>query len=174
MNHVRFLVLALPALAGFSCSPYQQTAGAWGGLAGAMAGAAFGDDHQDVVAGAAVGAALGAGGAAAHEESRRRQQGSYGTRDYDRYGIPPQQRNQTQRSGYGQDYEQRSYERAPALDDSLLDEPAAEPEYPVARRSNDPGQVFSPYAPNQRIDVTGFRSGQLAKDPRNGKIFRVP
>jgi hypothetical protein len=34
--------------------------------------------------------------------------------------------------------------------------------------------VLSPYAPYNVIDVQGFRSGQLAKDPSNGKIFRVP
>lgn len=157
-------LLLLPVLAWTACSPYQQQAGAWGGLAGAVAGAAFGDDHQDVIAGAAVGAALGAGGAAAHEESRRRQQAAYGARDYDRYGIP----RQTDAS-YGQDAEARSYERVPAIPD-----PEPEPEYPVARSSDSPGEVFSPYPPHQRIDVSGFRSGQLAKDPRNGRIFRVP
>jgi hypothetical protein len=52
--------------------------------------------------------------------------------------------------------------------------PAARKEYPVAERTNNPNQVLSPYEPYNVIDVAGFKSGQLAKDPSNGKIFRVP
>jgi hypothetical protein len=52
--------------------------------------------------------------------------------------------------------------------------PAGRKEYPVAERTNNPNQVLSPYAPYNVIDVAGFKSGQLAKDPSNGKIFRVP
>ena len=51
---------------------------------------------------------------------------------------------------------------------------AGRKEYPVAERTNNPNQVLSPYAPYNVIDVAGFKSGQLAKDPSNGKIFRVP
>lgn len=51
--------------------------------------------------------------------------------------------------------------------------PAAE-DYPVARRTAKPTEVISPYPPYNVIDVTGFRSGQLARDPSNQKIFRVP
>ena len=47
-------------------------------------------------------------------------------------------------------------------------------EYPSAERTNNPNQVISPYSPYNVIDVEGFRAGQLAKDPSNGKIFRVP
>lgn len=47
-------------------------------------------------------------------------------------------------------------------------------QYPVAERTNNPNRVLSPYAPYNVIDVEGFRSGQLAKDPSNGKIFRIP
>jgi hypothetical protein len=47
-------------------------------------------------------------------------------------------------------------------------------QYPVAERTDNPNRVLSPYAPFNVIDVEGFRSGQLAKDPSNGKIFRVP
>jgi len=46
--------------------------------------------------------------------------------------------------------------------------------YPNAQRTADPNQVISPYAPYNIIDVEGFRSGQLARDPSNQKIFRVP
>jgi hypothetical protein len=52
--------------------------------------------------------------------------------------------------------------------------PAGRKEYPVAERTNKPDKVLSPYAPYNVIDVAGFKSGQLAKDPSNGKIFRVP
>lgn len=52
--------------------------------------------------------------------------------------------------------------------------PAGRKEYPMAERTNKPDQVLSPYAPYNVIDVAGFKSGQLAKDPSNGKIFRVP
>lgn len=47
-------------------------------------------------------------------------------------------------------------------------------QYPTAQRTNNPNRVLSPYAPYNVIDVEGFRSGQLAKDPSNGKIFRIP
>jgi hypothetical protein len=52
--------------------------------------------------------------------------------------------------------------------------PAPRPAYPEAKRTANPNQVISPYAPYNVIDVEGFKSGQLAKDPSNGKIFRVP
>jgi len=47
-------------------------------------------------------------------------------------------------------------------------------DHPVAEKTKNPNQVLSPYEPYNVIDVTGFKSGQLAKDPSNGKIFRVP
>jgi hypothetical protein len=52
--------------------------------------------------------------------------------------------------------------------------PTPRPEYPTARRTDNPNEVISPYAPYNVIDVEGFKSGQLAKDPSNKKIFRVP
>ena len=52
--------------------------------------------------------------------------------------------------------------------------PAPRPTYPEAKRTANPNQVISPYAPYNVIDVEGFKSGALAKDPSNGKIFRVP
>lgn len=52
--------------------------------------------------------------------------------------------------------------------------PIPRPSYPVARTTDQPGRVLSPYAPYKVIDVEGFQSGALAKDPSNGKIFRVP
>ncbi|MBG7607038.1 MAG: hypothetical protein IZT59_03275 [Verrucomicrobia bacterium] len=47
-------------------------------------------------------------------------------------------------------------------------------QYPVAERTDNRDRVISPYSPYNVIDVEGFRSGQLAKDPSNGKIFRIP
>lgn len=50
-------------------------------------------------------------------------------------------------------------------------------DYPVATRTNNADQVISPYAPYNVINVEGFRSGQLAKDPTdpaNPRIFRIP
>lgn len=46
--------------------------------------------------------------------------------------------------------------------------------YPVARRTSNPNQVISPYPPYNVIDITGFKSGDLARDPGNRKIFRIP
>lgn len=48
------------------------------------------------------------------------------------------------------------------------------PTYPVAEKTSNPNRVISPYAPYNVVDVEGFRSGQLARDPANKKIFRVP
>jgi len=47
-------------------------------------------------------------------------------------------------------------------------------EYPTAQRTANPNEVISPYPPYNVIDVEGFRSGQLARDPSNNQIFRVP
>lgn len=67
---------------------------------------------------------------------------------------------------------------APRIDDDFEPAPAPQPkprqEYPVAEATENPGRVISPYAPYNVIDVEGFKSGALAKDPSNGKIFRVP
>jgi hypothetical protein len=46
--------------------------------------------------------------------------------------------------------------------------------YPVARRTANPDQVISPFSPFNVIDVEGFKSGQLARDPSNQQIFRIP
>jgi hypothetical protein len=67
---------------------------------------------------------------------------------------------------------------APRIDDDFEPTPAPQSkprqEYPVAEATENPGRVISPYAPYNVIDVEGFKSGALAKDPSNGKIFRVP
>lgn len=48
------------------------------------------------------------------------------------------------------------------------------PDYPTATRTGNPNEVVSPYPPHKVIDVSDFSSGQLARDPWNEKIFRVP
>jgi len=47
-------------------------------------------------------------------------------------------------------------------------------EYPWARPASRPNEVISPYEPYHTIDISGFSHGQLARDPSNKKIFRVP
>ena len=74
---------------------------------------------------------------------------------------------------------------APRIDDDFdpapggnTPEPPPQPqpkkEYPTAETTGTAGRVISPYAPYNVIDVEGFKPGALAKDPSNGKIFRVP
>jgi len=46
--------------------------------------------------------------------------------------------------------------------------------YPMAQRTENPNQVISPYPPYNVIDITGFYSGQLARDPSTQQIFRIP
>lgn len=70
--------------------------------------------------------------------------------------------------------------RAPQIDPYGNPDPDATPQPiprqdpPVAKRTANPNEVISPFAPYNVIDVEGFKSGQLAKDPSNKKIFRVP
>ena len=53
-------------------------------------------------------------------------------------------------------------------------DPVADGKHPLARKTANPNEVISPYPPHHRIDITGFKSGQLARDPWNGEIFRIP
>ena len=47
-------------------------------------------------------------------------------------------------------------------------------DYPTATRTGNPNEVVSPYPPHKVIDISDFGSGQLARDPWNNKIFRIP
>jgi hypothetical protein len=47
-------------------------------------------------------------------------------------------------------------------------------DYPTATKTDRPNVVVSPYAPHREIDVSDFRSGQLARDPKTREIFKVP
>ena len=52
--------------------------------------------------------------------------------------------------------------------------PTATGGYPTAQRTDKPNEVISPYEPYNVIDVSEVKPGQLARDPSNQKIFRVP
>ena len=67
--------------------------------------------------------------------------------------------------------------QASSIDGGISPSPAPSPrigEYPLAKPPSNPNQVISPYEPYHTIDISGFTSGQLARDPSNHKIFRVP
>ena len=130
------------AVALSSCTPYQQQGAAIGTLGGAAIGALAGDDSGDVIRGAAIGAAAGAGAAALKEESDRRA-GYYNTGGDQ---PPPQPAPQ------------------PAKPEKTSNYPLATP---VEGRT---GQVLSPSKPHTVIDVRGFRTGQLARDPSTAPI----
>lgn len=98
-------------------------------------------------------------------------QGSYGNPDGppqqpDPYGNPPPQYGQQgiQDPNYGG--------TQPPVSPPPVSEPR--PTYPTAQKTKNPNEVISPYPPYNVIDVTGFKSGQKAKDPSNKKIFVVP
>ena len=52
--------------------------------------------------------------------------------------------------------------------------PVPEGGYPVARWSESPGLVVSPYPPHRLVDVRGIPHGALVRDPSSGGIFRRP
>jgi hypothetical protein len=45
---------------------------------------------------------------------------------------------------------------------------------PYGTKTNTPGRAKSPYPPYRELDVSGMKSGSMAKDPTTGKVFRVP
>lgn len=135
-----------------SCTQYQAQGAGVGALGGAAVGALAGNDRRDVARGAVIGAALGTGITAAQENAQRR-------------ATPPD--GYYDDRGYGNDYRDNGRQNPPPQSPPRQD-------YPYAERTGNPKRVISPYAPYNVIDVDGFRSGQLAKDPSNGKIFRVP
>jgi hypothetical protein len=47
-------------------------------------------------------------------------------------------------------------------------------DHPVGRPTSNPNHVISPHEGHNVVDVSEFKSGDLARDPTNGKIFRVP
>ena len=75
-------------------------------------------------------------------------------RDYARYGIKPD----------GDDTETT---KAWAYESKAR-------QFPVAEATAREGYVRSPYEPHTLINVEGFQSGMMVKDPETGEIFRVP
>lgn len=148
-ERMKYIISAglIMALLSASCTPYQQQGAAIGGVAGGALGAVAGGNSRSTVKGAALGAGLGAG-IAAMQENNRRAQGQNQPHGQQPYGQP-----------YGQ--QQAPYQ-------------APDSDYPYAERTSTPGEVLSPYAPYNVIDVRGFRSGSKAKDPSCGKVFIVP
>jgi hypothetical protein len=144
MKILTTLTATLAAIALCQCSPYQRQGALVGTLAGGAIGAVAGDDSDDVIKGAALGAAAGTAAAAIHEDSKRR-----------RAGDPPPPPG-------------TSNPPPPSTGSS------SSGGYPVARKTSNPNQVISPYAPYNVIDITGFKRGDLARDPGNRKIFRIP
>ena len=151
MNMTKIILTGLAGLLCLnSCTQYQAQGAGVGALAGGAFGAIAGNDRRDVLRGAALGAAVGTGVAAVSENERRR---AAADEEYYRGG-------QQRESGYD--------EPRPSSD-------PARQNYPTAERTENPDRVISPFGPNYNvIDVSGFRSGQLARDPSNQKIFRVP
>ena len=106
----------------------------------------------------------------------------YPQTDGQRRPYPPQQQNPgVQRPPYYGDpgnnppnYDPRYGTQPPPVVPPPTPPVPSRDQYPIAERTDNPNRVLSPYAPYNVIDVQGFRSGQLAKDPSNGKIFRIP
>lgn len=46
--------------------------------------------------------------------------------------------------------------------------------HPLATATSNADEVISPHPPFKRVNIAGFKSGQLARDPYNQKIFRIP
>ncbi len=88
---------------------------------------------------------------------------------------PPAPRFQTDPTFYS-DTAPAGYEQADVAPttDATQPAPVSQGGYPTAQRTANPEQVISPYEPYNVIDVAGFASGKLARDPSNQKIFRVP
>lgn len=78
---------------------------------------------------------------------------------------------------YGQPYDpygQNTDIAPPAPPSPETVAPTRPGEYPIAKGTDKAGEVISPYEPFNVIDVSDCRPGQLARDPHNMKIFRVP
>ncbi len=110
------------------------------------------------------------------ENNRRPRPGNYDDRYDQRDGYDQRDRGDQRDDRYGNrnedrydDYRDNGRDQRPPV----APQPTRD-QYPLAERTNNPNQVLSPYSPYNVIDVEGFRPGQLAKDPSNGKIFRVP
>ncbi len=89
--------------------------------------------------------------------------------------YPPDQENPYERDRSPDPYRNLDSRYAPdPAPAPLRPTPPAAGSYPTATRTTNPNQVLSPYAPYNVIDIEGFQSGKLARDPSNQKIFRIP
>lgn len=99
------------------------------------------------------------------------ERGDYAGDRSDGYDTRPD-RYDTRPDGY--DTSPDNYDTRPAPQNP---QPSTPGNYPTGRRTANPDQILSPYEPFNVIDISGpprFKSGQLARDPSNQKIFRVP
>ena len=80
--------------------------------------------------------------------------------------YPPRQPQQQSSQQYPPQQQQQSPPPPPQA--------PAQQQIPYATKTSTPNVVLSPYPPNSQIDVTGFKSGQQAIDPKTNKIFIVP
>lgn len=155
MKTTTFLTAGLTAaaLTLISCSPTQQKYGLLGAAGGAAAGALLGGDDSDIGKGAAAGAALGTGYGVYKDRQQQTNPASGGV-----YGNPAPQNPQPEMVPL------------PQTDPA----PPAPVEYPKAWATDTPGIVISPYKPYEKVDVSAFEPGQLARDPKTKKVFVVP
>jgi hypothetical protein len=73
--------------------------------------------------------------------------------------------------------EQTAAEPTPSTSDSGvdIDKLPKKKGYPYGIKTNTPGLVKSPYAPDKAlVDVSRFQSGNFVRCPHTGKIFVVP
>lgn len=61
-----------------------------------------------------------------------------------------------------------------ARQNSRYDDDRYEPEYPLGRRTSEPGVVRSPYPPHRLIDVSGLPRGAKVLDPTVDRPFINP
>jgi len=164
-------VAAASVVAMSSCSPYQQQGALAGGIVGAAAGVVLGDDRHDIVKGAAIGAAGGTAAAAINEESNRRAGNYNAGGDY----YPNQQRSSYPSINPNQPRPSATYPRYQPTPSVVKSQPkpvVRDSRYPLARRTSHPEVVISPFDPTRKVGVKNMKSGDLARDPKNGKIFR--
>ena len=76
---------------------------------------------------------------------------------------------------YGNPVEPQTGQTDPNAPAPMSPPPETKPgDYPTARPTGKPNIVLSPYEPFPEVDVSDCSPGQLARDPYNRKIFRVP
>jgi|GEM_PF-2874077 len=166
-----------------SCQTAAGTGAGLGAAVGALGTAIFTNEEdtnkrrQKIAKGAIIGAGVGGvAGAVADAKAKPYQPyptqgGDYGyTNGQQQRPVNPNyrqpQQQQQQDSRYNQSYPQQGNYPPPR--------PTVTQQYPVGTATQTPGVVISPYAPNYKIDVRGFQSGELVVDPKTERVFRIP